>query len=474
MVTRQQSRRDWNPLDAVSAVHFVGIGGIGMSGLAELLMARRKRVTGSDVKDSAIVERLRSMGVRINIGHAADAVRGADLVVFTSAARPDNPELVEARRRGTRLVKRAELLGWLMSESFGLAVAGTHGKTTTTGMLAYLLHRAGMDPTALIGGEPLDFPSHGLLGKGRYLVAEADEFDRSFLQLWPKVAVITSVEADHLDCYADLEEIKQAFVEFASRIPQDGLLVTCADDPILSSMELPVPRQSYGLASEADWRLDEYVPTAPFGVRFTFATPSQDRYSCSLLLSGRHYALNALGAIAAASAVGIDPGQAASILGSFRGTRRRYELTGEAWGVVLIDDYAHHPTAVQATLRAARERHKGPLWCVFQPHTSNRTERLLKEFAAAFADADHVLILPIYHPAGREEGETVSSRDLVARTSHPDVRYVGGLAEASAVLESEVAKGDLILTMGAGDVHKVGEHVLCRLEKKEVAERGRG
>lgn len=470
MFTQFQSHAGASLLTAASRVHFVGIGGIGMSALAELLLARDKKITGSDVKDSDLVERLRSLGVAVNIGHSAEAVLGADLVVFTSAARSDNPELAEARRQGIRTIKRAELLGWLMNESFGLAVAGTHGKTTTTGMLAYILSRAGMDPTALIGGEPLDFPTHGLLGDGRYLVAEADEFDRSFLQLWPKVAIITSVEADHLDCYADLEDIIQAFASFASRIPPDGLLVTCSDDPILKGMELSAPRQSYGIAPDADWLMEDYQPLSPFGTRFTFATPEGDRHTCSIQLSGRHYALNALGAIAAAKAVGIDPVQASATLATFRGTKRRFELIGEAYGVAIIDDYAHHPTAAEATLKAARERHPDPIWCVFQPHTSNRTEKLLKEFAAAFAAADHVLILPIYRPAGREEGESISSRDLVARMHHPDVRHVGSLPEAAAVLESEVAKGDLVITMGAGDVFKVGEHVLCRLKKKEAAD----
>ncbi len=439
-----------------------------MSALAELLVGRGKRVTGSDVKSSPIVERLEGMGVRVNVGHAGESVIGADLVVATSAARSDNPELLEAQRRGIPVVKRAELLGWLMSDSYGLAVAGTHGKTTTTGMLAFVLHQAGLDPTALIGGEPLDFPSHGLLGGSPYLVAEADEFDRSFLQLWPKVAIITSVEADHLDCYTDLEDIVRTFAEFASRVPEDGLLVTCADDPVLGNMALAVPRESYGFAPKADWRITEAVPVAPFGTRFSFETPTGGRCECNLQLSGRHYALNAVAAIAAAAHVGVDPDRAAAILGAFRGTRRRFELVGEAAGVTILDDYAHHPTAVQATLRAARERHPGQIWCVFQPHTVNRTEKLLAEFAKAFADADRVLVLPIYHPAGREEGEAVNSRDLVTRMRHPGARFVGGLPEAALVLESEVARGDLVITMGAGDVFKVGEHVLGRLKKKET------
>ncbi|MGI5837169.1 MAG: UDP-N-acetylmuramate--L-alanine ligase [Chloroflexota bacterium] len=471
MVTQFQINKDAGLLANISRVHFVGIGGIGMSALAELLLAKGKTVTGSDVKGSDLIERLKSLGIAVNIGHSAEAVLGADLVVFTSAARPDNPELEEAKRRGIKTIKRAELLGWVMNESFGLAVAGTHGKTTTTSMLAYILQKGGMDPTALIGGEPLDFPSHGLMGNGHYLVAEADEFDRSFLQLWPKVAIITSIEADHLDCYTDLDDIKQTFLQFASRIPADGLLVTCSDDPILRDMKLPVPRQSYGVSPGSDWLMEEYQPLSPYGTSFSFTTPSGNRHTCTLQLSGHHYALNALGAIAAANAVGIDSAQASSILASFRGTRRRYELTGEAWGVAIIDDYAHHPTAVQATLKAARERHRDPIRCVFQPHTTNRTEKLLKEFSEAFDAADHVLILPIYRPAGREEGESISSRDLVARMHHPDVRHVGSLPEAAAVLESEVAKGDLVITMGAGDVFKVGEHVLCRLKKKEAAEK---
>lgn len=459
-----------NPVADATRIHFVGIGGIGMSALAELLVARGHTVTGSDVRSSALTERLRSLGVRVNLGHEAEAVHGADLVIATSAAKPDNPELVEAARLGLRVVKRAELLGWLMGESYGLAVAGTHGKTTTTGMLAFILQRAGLNPTALIGGEPLDFPSHGLLGTGPYLVAEADEFDRSFLRLWPKVAAITSVEADHLDCYANLEEIVAAFREFASRVPADGLLVTSADDPVLRQMDVPAPRQSYGFASDADWRIVECISVSPYGTRFAFVTSAGARHECDLRLSGRHYAQNALAAIVAASHVGVEPASGARLLAAFKGTRRRFELLGEAAGVVVIDDYGHHPTEVRATLRAARERHAGAIWCVFQPHTVSRTEKLLNEFAAAFGDADHLLVLPIYHPAGREQEEqTVSSRDLVALVRHPDVRYVAALEEAAGLLETEAAAGDMVITMGAGDVDRVGKDLLSRLKRSDVS-----
>ncbi len=453
-------------LTRAETVHFVGIGGIGMSALAELLIGRGKRVTGSDVKTSPIVERLRTLGVRVGVGHREDAVAGADLVVATSAARLDNPELLEAERRGIPVVKRARLLGWLMSESYGLAVAGTHGKTTTTGMVAFVLQRAGLDPTALIGGEPLDFPSHGLLGAGRYLVAEADEFDRSFLQLWPRVAIITSVEADHLDCYSDLEDIARTFAQFASRVPPEGLLVTCADDPVLREMSLEVPRQSYGFAEDADWRLVECRPLPPRGTWFTFTTPAGIPHQCELRLPGNHYAQNALAAIVAASHVGVEPGRAAEILAAFHNARRRFELVGEVAGVVVIDDYAHHPTAARETLRAARERHAGGIWCVFQPHTANRTARLLEQFARSFDDADHLLLLPIYHPAGREEGDSVSSLDLLAAMRHPDARYVEGIVQAASLLEAEVTSGDMVITMGAGDVHRVGEMLSERLSHR--------
>lgn len=450
-------------LDRAATVHFVGIGGIGMSGLAELLIQRGKKVTGSDVKGSPMIDHLRELGARVSIGHAAEAVVGADLVVATSAARSENPELEEARRRGLPLVKRAEMLGWLMKGSHGIAIAGTHGKTTTTGMVAYLLYQAGMEPTALIGGEPLNFPSHGLLGRGPHLVAEADEYDRSFLQLWPRIAVITSVEADHLDCYADLEDITNTFKEFASRIPEDGLLVTNNDDPILRRMKLAVPRQSYGFRPGADWQIVECEPTEGFGTRFVFMPPSGGEYSCELQLAGEHYAMNALAAIAVAGAVGIKPARAIEILRYFRGIKRRFQKVGEAGGVIVVDDYAHHPTAVRGTLAAARERHRGAIWCVFQPHTSNRTERLLEEFAAAFGHADHVLMLPVYHPAGREVEKGATSDDLVAAMAHPDVRGVAGMPGALAVLEAEVFPGDLVITMGAGDVHQLGPMLLGRL-----------
>ena len=466
MVSSERAR-SLGPLGSFAGIHFVGIGGIGMSALADLLIARGYSVTGSDVRASALTERLMSLGVRVNIGHEASAVRGADLVVVTSAAGAENPELVEAGRLGLPVVKRAELLGWLMGESYGLAVAGTHGKTTTTGMLAFILHRAGLDPTALIGGEPLDFPSHGLLGRGRYLVAEADEFDRSFLRLWPKVVVITSVEADHLDCYANLEEITQAFREFASRVPGDGLLVTSADDPVLMAMEVAAPRQSYGFASDADWRIGECSPVSPYGTHFAFVTPTGASHECDLQLSGRHYAQDALGAIVAASHVGVKPSSGARLLSAFRGTRRRFEPLGEAAGVVVVDDYGHHPTEVRATLRAARERHPGGIWCVFQPHTVNRTEKLLGEFATAFGDVDHLLVLPIYHPAGREQEEqTVSSLDLVTLVRHPDARYVAGLGDAVGLLGRETAAGDMVITMGAGDVNRVGQDLLARLRQR--------
>ncbi len=453
-----------SPLTTAGTVHFVGIGGIGMSALAELLLSRGKTVTGSDARHSPLIEGLRSRGARVNIGHDPASVEGADLVVVTSAARVDNPEVARARALGLPIVKRAELLGWLVGESHGLAVAGTHGKTTTTGMLAFILLRAGLRPTALIGGEPLDFPNHGLLGDGPYLVAEADEFDRSFLRLWPKVAVVTSIEADHLDCYADLQDIVDTFREFCSRVPQDGLLVTSADDPILREMSLGVPRQSYGFADDAGWRVVECTAVSPYGTHFTFTTPARVRHQCELLLSGRHYVQDALAAIVAASHVGVDPAESARILASFRGTRRRFEPVGEAYGVVVIDDYGHHPTEVKATLRAARERHAGPIWCLFQPHTVNRTEKLLGEFASAFGSADHALVLPIYHPAGREQEEqTVSSLDLVGLVRHPDVRYVDSLEAAVALLARETATGDLVITMGAGDVNRAGPDLLARL-----------
>lgn len=454
-----------NLLDGATAIHFVGIGGIGMSALARVLHARGKAVSGSDTRPSGITAQLASTGARVTIGHTAAAVGGADLVVMTSAAREDNPELVEARRRGIPVVKRAEVLGWLMDRSYGLAVAGTHGKTTTTAMLAFVLHRAGLDPTAFIGGEPLDFESHGLLGRGPYLVAEADEFDRSFLRLWSKVAIITSVEADHLDCYKDLDDITEAFAEFAARVPPDGLLVSYSDDPVLAALRLRVPRQSYGWSGDADWRLLECTPVSPFGTKFRFVSRFSVERNCTLRLSGRHYALDALAVIAAARHVGVDPRLSAEILGDFRGTRRRYELIGQEGGVTVVDDYAHHPTAAKGTLEAASERHRGDIWCVFQPHTVNRTEKLFAEFSRAFEAADHLVLLPIYQPAGREEPSIVTSKDLLEATHHRDGRHAASLEEAASMLAAEVRAGDMVLTMGAGDVNRVGEMLLGRLRE---------
>jgi UDP-N-acetylmuramate--alanine ligase len=458
---------DYSPLAQARTVHFVGIGGAGMSGLAEVLIARGRIVTGSDASSSATVERLRRRGARISIGHSAEAVRGADLVVVTSAAKAENPELTEARRLGTPVAKRAELLGWVMNPVYGLAVSGTHGKTTTTGMLSYVLYEAGKDPTALIGGDPLNFESNALVGRSAYLVTEADEFDRSFLQLWPKVAIITSVEADHLDCYADLDDIIRTFSQFASRIPPEGLLVTCADDPVLRGLDLDVPRQSYGFSEGAEWRILSAEPAAPFGTSFGFSSPTGGEYHCELPLPGAHYAQNALAAVAAANHVGVDPGRAAAILGSFRGTRRRFEMVGEASGVTIVDDYAHHPTEARKTLRAVRERRAGGIWCVFQPHTANRTERLREDFAVAFRDADHLLLLPVYHPAGRREHSAFGSWDLLAMMSHPDARHVDDFAEVISVLRRELTAGDMVITMGAGDVHEVGRRLLAEMSEQD-------
>jgi UDP-N-acetylmuramate--alanine ligase len=463
----EQTGKRSSQLAGAGTVHFIGIGGAGMSGLAEVLMARGKTVTGSDASPSATLDRLRRRGARVFVGHSAESVHGADLIVVTSAARPDNPEVREAQRLDLPMVKRAELLGWLMNPVFGLAVSGTHGKTTTTGMLAFVLREAGKDPTALIGGEPLDFESNAVLGNGPYLVTEADEFDRSFLQLWPKVAIITSVEADHLDCYADLDDITRTFALFASRVPPEGLLITCADDPVLSRLELSVPRQSYGFAEGAGWHILRAEPAAPFGTNVEFVSPVGNRLSCELQLPGAHYAQNAVAAIAAASHVGVDPELAAMTLARFRGTRRRFEVLGEAAGVIIVDDYAHHPTEARGTLRAVRERHPGQVWCVFQPHTVNRTERLKEEFASAFEDAGHLLLLPVYHPAGRRDESEFGSKDLLEIMSHPDARYVDGFAEAVSLLRRELSAGDIVITMGAGDVYEIGGRLLAEMSRDE-------
>lgn len=438
-----------------------------MAALATLLLRLGKTVSGSDLVESATTAALRAAGATVEIGHRAQNVCGAQYVVRSSAIPGDNPEVLEAERLGVAGSKLAEAVGELMWGRVGVAVAGTHGKTTTTALLAWLLQCAGLEPMALIGAEALNFGASALAGSGP-MVVEADEYDRRFLHLSPTVAIVTSVELDHLDYFGDLAEIRQVFQAFVDKLPRSGRLVVCADEPSVSALAAVADRQTYGFHAAADWRVADYMPREGGGARFTLRTGGRGWPVESSLL-GRHNAANAAAALAAADYFGVGLRSALASLQTFRVTRRRFETRGQPSGVWVVDDYAHHPTAVAATLRAAREvRRQAAIWAVFQPHTTNRTAALLDGFARSFDQADHVLVLPIYRPSGREAAaRPVSSGDLVDRMralGHPDARLAEGFDDALAAIEAGVRPGDLVLTLGAGDVTTLCDRIVARLE----------
>ena len=454
-------------LARAARVHMVGIGGSGMAALATLLLRMGKTVTGSDLAMSSAAAALGNAGAVVHLGHRAEHIGDAEYVIRSSAVSEGNPEVSDAVRRGVPSVKLAEAVGELMRGRQGVAVAGTHGKTTTTALVAWLLDRAGLDPLALIGADSLNFGASARPGAGP-MVVEADEYDRRFLQLSPKVAVVTSVEPDHLDYFRDLDEIRGVFHAFVEKLPPVGRLVVCADDPGASQLQSRAPRVTYGFGAHADWRASDYTPVVGGGSRFMVESRGGSWLAESSLV-GEHNARNALAALAAAAFFGVGVRSALDALPEFLGTRRRFETRGRPGGVWVVDDYAHHPTAVAATLRAARGVHPNrAIWAVFQPHTTNRTAALLDALALSFSAADHVLILPIYQPCGRETvARPVTSRDLAARivaANHPDARVAETFDEATELLVRGVEPGDMVLIMGAGDVTLLSDRLLTALD----------
>ena len=458
----------------IQRIHFVGIGGIGMCGLAELLRAQGYQVTGSDVAEGPTVARLRSLGVAVAIGHEAKHVEGADVVVVSSAVRPSNPELVEAERHGVPVIPRAEMLAEVMRLKDGIAVAGTHGKTTTTSLLAHVLQVAGLDPTIVVGGRVIGAGaeserSGARLGSGSFLVAEADESDGSFLHLAPVIAVVTNVEAEHLDHHGSVAALEDAFGAFLERLPFWGAAVLCLDDPGVQRLLARVGRRriTYGLLAQADWVAAE-VRTDGGGMRFAVRRHGEALGSVSLPLAGRHNVANALAALAVADEVEVPFAVAADALASFRGVERRFETKGVVAGVRVVDDYGHHPTEVRATLAAARGVHTGRIVVVFQPHRYTRTRDLFDAFTTAFHDADLLVLTEIY-AAGEPKihgVEAAALADAIRARGHRDVRFVPELERVPAELVPELRSGDLVLTLGAGSVSQVGPRLLERLVER--------
>jgi len=443
-------------------VHFVGIGGVGMSGIARVLLSHGFTVTGSDLKKSGITDNLQILGARVYYGHSPANLGEAELVVYSSAVPPDNPELVAARRRGLPVIPRAKMLGRLMKQQKGIAVAGAHGKTTTTALAALLLERTGFDPTIIIGGETSEF-GNAKAGGGNYLVAEADESDGSFSLLDPAVVVVTNVEDDHLDHYRTIEAIQKAFREFISKVPRGGVAILCYDDPFLRRMaaELPVPVITYGSVPDAEYSLSGFsLNSAVSGADVYWRCERLGRLE--LMIPGRHNLLNALAVAVLGRHLGLEFPEIAGVLRSFRGVRRRFELVGEARGVRVVDDYAHHPTEIRATLEAARQIGSKRLIAVFQPHRYTRTKYLYQEFGKAFVNADQVLLNKIY-PAAEKPINGVTAqliRDEIRKHQDVEPLLFDDQEHLVAHLAAVVREGDLVITLGAGDIWRSGRALL--------------
>lgn len=459
-------------------VYLIGIGGAGLSAIATVLLQQGFRVAGSDMQVSPATDRLSRLGATVNIGHRAENLNvepRPDVVVVSSAIGPDNPELVEARRRGLPVKKRADWLGYMMQDKVGIAIAGSHGKTTTTAMTAFVLQEAGQSPTFIVGGFIPQLGTNAAAGSSNLFVIEADEYDYMFLGLRPEIAVITTVEWDHPDIFPTPQRLVQAFEEFVQLVPAHGLVIGCGDDPGARAVIQKSPAQvmTYGLEPGNDWQAVDLRPNPRGGLDFNVVdhqagTGGQQNLPApvSLAVPGRHNVCNALAALLLARQRQVDLALAAGILARYQGVNRRFEVKGEINGITIIDDYAHHPTEVKTTLKAARSRFpQQQIWAVFQPHTFSRTLALLNDFAAAFEMADHVIVLDIFASREKDEG-LVTAGDLVKAMRHPHARYIGPLNEAADYLLAHLAAPAVLLTMGAGDGYQVGEWVLQKLRSR--------
>jgi UDP-N-acetylmuramate--alanine ligase len=451
-------------------IHFVGIGGIGMSGIAEVLLNLGYEVTGSDLRESETTRRLAAQGGRIEVGHRAENVGDASVVVVSSAVKRDNPEVVEARRRSIPVIPRAEMLAELMRLKYGVAVAGSHGKTTTTSMVAAVLDQAGLDPTVVIGGKVNSLGSNARLGGGEYLVAEADESDGSFLKLSPTIAVVTNIDPEHLDHYGSLERLKETFLDFVNKVPFYGLSVLCLESENVQSLLPRLEKRyvTYGMNPQADYSARD-LQLSGLSTRFTPVRRGEPLEPVSLQMVGRHNALNALSVIAVADELEIPYQVTRQALCSFGGVQRRFTVRGEVSGITVVDDYGHHPSEIRATLAGAREGFGRRVVAVFQPHRYSRTQLLFDQFATAFYDADLVMVTEIY-AAGEEPISGLSARQLAAHMrehGHRDVTWCASLADLHQALRARVEPGDLVITLGAGDVWKAGVELLEGLSRHQ-------
>jgi UDP-N-acetylmuramate--alanine ligase len=446
--------------------HFIGIGGIGMSGIAEILLNLDMKVSGSDLRRSPVTDRLAQMGAAIYQGHNAANIAGATVVVTSSAVSAANPEVLEACARKIPVIQRAEMLAELMRLKYGIAIAGMHGKTTTTSMVAAVLAAGGLDPTVVVGGRVDALGSNAKLGSSQYLVAEADESDRSFLKLSPILAVVTNLDREHMDCYRDMADVEDAFLTFIDKLPFYGAVTACLDNPLLAAILPRAQRRvfTYGVAPEADYRL-EFLDSGKGScfARFQVVTAAGPLGPFELHVPGRHNVLDATAAVAIAHQLGVCSEKIAEGLNHFRGVDRRFQLRGKARGVTVVDDYGHHPTEIRATLAAARECGYKKIHVVFQPHRYSRTRDLLERFRGAFADADTVIVLPIY-AASEEPIPGVTGELLASKIEGPQVQFAPDFPAAVAAVAAQAKDGDLILTLGAGSVNQLAPQILAALE----------
>jgi UDP-N-acetylmuramate--alanine ligase len=459
-------------------IHLIGIGGSGLSAIARVLLEMGYVVTGSDRLASPFVRDLEAAGAVIHIGHRPENVASADVVVRSSAIPDDNPEVVAARAAGIPVLKRADFLGELMTGRTGIAVAGTHGKTTTTAMIAWVLSVAKTDPTFIVGGVLNDLGVNARAGEGDFFVIEADEYDHMFLGLKPVIEVVTNIEHDHPDCYPTPEDFQQAFLDFAGLLPADGVLVACAEDAGACRLMDEVEKSGRNLLAyslrpktpHCNRKPDAFATMLIANERggFTFSASIIGKPAIvDLQVPGLHNVRNALAALTVSELVGVSLEQAAEALGRFSGTGRRFEVRGEQGGVTVVDDYAHHPTEIRATLSAARARYPGRrLWAVWQPHTYSRTRALFDDFVAAFEDADQVIITEVY--AARESKQAFSAREIVEAMRRPSVHFIAEIGDVSPYLLDHIRPGDVVLVLSAGDADQISTQVLDRLKESEV------
>jgi UDP-N-acetylmuramate--alanine ligase len=479
----------------IQRVHFVGIGGIGMSGIAEVLLNLGYKISGSDMKRSAVTERLKNLGAIVFEGHSAENVAGAEVVVTSSAINAGNPEVEEAHRLHVPVIQRAEMLAELMRLKYGIAIAGMHGKTTTTSMVAAVLAAGGLDPTVVVGGRVDALGSNARLGRSQYLVAEADESDRSFLKLSPILAVVTNIDREHMDCYRSMHDVKRTFLDFMDRVPFYGMIVACNDDPILRRLFPKIQRRmvSYGTRKGSDFRISlrktelsgagrprpaaaenarAGAPVSP-QVSFEVKYRGRDLGEFHLHVPGVHNVLNATAAIAVGIGLDIPVPQIREALENFRGVDRRFHVRGQAAGITVVDDYGHHPTEIRATLAAARQCGYRKVHVIFQPHRYTRTRDLMDDFASAFGDADSLQVLDIY-PASEQPIEGITGGALSRkirespREGHVEVEYASSFEEAVTTATANARDGDMILTLGAGSVSQLAPMLLEKLQAMPV------